>query len=129
MRLLLDTHVVIWVLSAPERLAPSERSLIVDISNDIFVSAVTVWEIAQKHFLGRKNAPGFSGREAITLVGTAGFTLINVTPDHAAAVETLPLLHADPFDRLLVAQALAEPFRLVTHDAKVAVCDPSIMLF
>lgn len=69
-----------------------------------------------------------SAAEALRYFSAAGYVLLNITPEHAAAVETLPPLHADPFDRLLVAQALTEPLRLLTHDSAVAHYSDSIML-
>lgn len=128
MRLLLDTHVAIWALAAPERLSAQASGLIGDRANEIFVSAVSVWEIAIKHAQGRgAGAPPFSGREAIGHFTNAGYRMLNMTAQHAAGVETLPPYHADPFDRLIVAQALSEPMRLLTHDAHMARYSDTIM--
>jgi PIN domain nuclease of toxin-antitoxin system len=85
----------------------------------VVVSAASVWEIAIKHGLAKKNMP-VSGAEAKSWFTRAGYTLLPVTADHAALVEELPPHHADPFDRILIAQALDEPLRLVTHDPAVA---------
>ena len=119
MRLLLDTHVAIWALTAPERLTAGGRDLISDPGNTIFVSAASMWEIAIKRALGRVRAPALSASEATASFGLAGFLLLDITAAHAAATESLPPLHADPFDRLLIAQAFTEPLRLLTHDAKM----------
>lgn len=129
MRLLLDTHVAIWALVSPEAMPAAIQALIADPANAIHVSAASIWEIAIKHSMARRGAPPFSGTEAIAYFGQAGYALLAVSAEHAAGVEALPLLHADPFDRLLIAQALAEPLRLVTHDAMVASYGGSIIHF
>lgn len=90
--------------------------------NEITISVVSVWEIAIKRALSRdhrKSIP-MTASHAVRLFAEAGYSLLGVSPEHAVAVEALPLLHGDPFDRMLVAQALTEPLRLITHDARVA---------
>ena len=94
------------------------RALIGDEGNGIFVSAVSVWEIAIKFALAKRTgAPPFSGAVALEAFVSAGYQMLDVTARHAAVVGGLPLLHADPFDRMLIAQALCEPLRLLTADA------------
>ena len=112
---MLDTHVGLWALVDSPRLSGRARRLILSPSNRVIVSAASVWEIAIKHALGRGDMP-ISGQEAIDYFEQAGYELLSVMPVHAAAVEDLPAHHQDPFDRLLMAQALTEPLRLVTHD-------------
>lgn len=119
MRLLLDTHIALWAIADDPRLSDLARSLIDDPENTVMVSAATVWEISIKHALARSNMP-ISGEEALGYFRSAEFGLLDITPIHAAAVETLPPLHGDPFDRILVAQAMTEPLRLLTRDAQVA---------
>jgi PIN domain nuclease of toxin-antitoxin system len=119
MRILLDTHIALWALTDDARLKSTARQMIEAPGNVVVVSAVSVWEIAIKHALGRGDMPISSG-EALAYFTEAGYALLAITPEHAAAVEGLPAIHADPFDRLLVAQALTEPLRLLTHDANVA---------
>ena len=119
MRLLLDTHIALWAIADDPRLSDLARSLIDDPENAVMVSAATVWEISIKHALARSNMP-ISGDEALGYFRSAEFGLLDITPIHAAAVETLPPLHGDPFDRILVAQAMTEPLRLLTRDAQVA---------
>ncbi|MFO1117155.1 MAG: type II toxin-antitoxin system VapC family toxin [Beijerinckiaceae bacterium] len=120
MRLLLDTHIAIWSITHPEKLSGAVIDLLGGHDNDVFVSACSIWEIAIKHSLGR---PGgglpFGPMDAIGNFRHVGYEFLAVTPEHAAAVETLPMHHGDPFDRLLIAQALTEPMRLVTSDAQV----------
>ena len=119
MRLLLDTHIALWAIADDPRLSDLARSLIDDPDNAVMVSAATVWEISIKHALARGNML-ISGEEALGYFRSAEFGLLDITPAHAAAVETLPPLHGDPFDRILVAQAMTEPLRLLTRDAQVA---------
>ena len=129
MKLLLDTHVAIWTLSGDRRLREPERELLADAGNAIFVSAVSILEVAIKQAQRRGEALPFSAEQAIEGFRDMGFTMLNVTAAHAAAVESLPPLHGDPFDRLLVAQALTEPLRLVTHDKAVARYSDTVICF
>ena len=119
MNLLLDTHVALWAITDSPRLSAQAREWIESPRATVWVSAATVWEIAIKHGLGRGDMP-VSGQEALDYFRQSGYRLLAVQPEHAAAVETLPAHHADPFDRILVAQALTEPMRLLTHDSTVA---------
>ncbi len=119
MNLLLDTHVALWAITDAPALPASARALIADPANEVWVSAVSVWEIAIKHGLGRGDMP-LPGTEALGYFTEAGYRMLPITASHAAAVALLPPHHQDPFDRLLIAQARAEPLRLLTHDATVA---------
>ena len=127
MKLLLDTHVALWAVSDDPRLTPKARELIATQRNLIWVSAVSIWEIAIKHGLGRGDMP-ISGSEALEYFRQSGYRMLPVSPDHAAAVEALPAHHQDPFDRLLVAQSLTEPLRLLTHDTTVARYSDTVIL-
>lgn len=121
MRLLLDTHIMLWALIAPERLEAEERAIIGDPANEVHVSAASLWEIAIKFPLqrGRAGALPFGAEAAARHCAAAGFLPLPITAPHAAAVERLPPLHADPFDRMLVAQARVEPMHLISHDRLV----------
>ena len=119
MRVLLDTHIALWALTGSRRLPARARELILDSGNDIYFSAATVWEIAIKHRLAGKEMP-VSGALAGKLFAEAGYIELPVNAVHAAATERLPMLHSDPFDRILVAQALVEPLHLITHDRTLA---------
>lgn len=119
MNLLLDTHVALWAITDNPNLSAQARDLILAPRSAVWVSAVSVWEITIKHGLGRGDMP-VSGQNALRYFRQAGYRFLVIEPEHAAAVETLPDHHQDPFDRLLVAQALMEPMRLLTHDATVA---------
>ena len=87
--------------------------------SSVWVSAATVWEIAIKHRLGRGDMP-VSSQDALRYFQNSGYRFLPIEPEHAVTVEDLPAHHADPFDRILVAQALVEPMRLITHDPMVA---------
>ena len=113
MRLLLDTHVLLWVFLEPNRLPPRVAEAIRTPRNEVYVSAVSTWEIAIKAGLGRVEVPF---EELETTLADTGVVELPVTIAHTLLVRDLPDHHRDPFDRLLVAQALAEAMTLVTHD-------------
>ncbi len=112
MKLVLDTHAALWWLSGDERVGADAARQLTDDTNQVLLSAAVVWELAIKRFLGKLQAPPDL---APTLLG-AGAQPLPVTLDHAARVESLPWHHRDPFDRLLVAQALVEGAALVSRD-------------
>jgi PIN domain nuclease of toxin-antitoxin system len=121
MNLLLDTHIGLWVAENNKRLSPAARRLISDPAANVCVSVVSIWEIAIKHPPQRRvGAMSMSAREAAAIFEATGFQLVPVTLAHTLAVEALPPHHDDPFDRLIVATAITEPFRLLTHDARLA---------
>jgi PIN domain nuclease of toxin-antitoxin system len=125
--LLLDTHVVLWALTDHPSLSTKARALILSPRSTVWVSTVSIWEIAIKHSLGRGDMP-VSGEQALQYIRQAGYRTLPIEPEHAAAIEGLPPIHQDPFDRLLVAQALTEPMRLITHDATVARYSDTVVL-
>lgn len=116
MKLLLDTHAVLWWLDDPLLLSLPARQAIAEPRNEVLVSAAGCWEIAIKRSLGKLTAPA----DLRGALQTCGFTELNITPIHALATETLPTHHRDPFDRILVAQALIEGAMLVSRDPWVA---------
>lgn len=119
MNLLLDTHIALWAITDSPRLPGKARELIASPKSSVWISAATVWEIAIKHSLGRGDMP-VSSQDALYYFRESGYGFLPIEPEHAVAIEDLPEHHADPFDRILVAQALVEPMRLITHDAIVA---------
>jgi len=114
--ILLDTHVALWAVTDNPRLSAAARDHILNPSNFVFVSAATIWEITIKHALGRERMP-ISGKRATSWFVASGYELISITAMHAAAVGDLPDYHRDPFDRILIAQAVSEPLHLLTHDS------------
>lgn len=119
MRLLLDTQLLLWTAIWPGRVAAAARRMIEDPANDVHFSVVSIWEVAIKRSLGRTDFTVDSHVLRRALLD-AGYVEVVVEGTHAVAVETLPLLHKDPFDRLLVAQATVEGIVLLTSDAGLA---------
>lgn len=121
MNLLLDTHIAIWAIVDDPRLSASARALLLDPAARIHVSLASLWEIAIKRALNRgADRMPLSAADALGYFRASGFILVPVSAPHVLAVEGLPHHHDDPFDRLLVATAQAEPFRFLTHDARLA---------
>jgi PIN domain nuclease of toxin-antitoxin system len=114
-RLLLDTHVLLWVAAEPRRLPLEVRERLESPDNDVLFSAASIWELAIKMQIGRVDL-GVTPEKLADEAVRRGFDELPVTAAHAAGVRRLPLHHRDPFDRLLVAQALHEPARLLTAD-------------
>jgi PIN domain nuclease of toxin-antitoxin system len=112
MRYLADTHILLWALADDKRLPERHRAILLS-GAEVFFSAASVWEIAIKKSLGKLKAPD----DLSTLLPRAGFRALNITPVHAETAGGLPLHHADPFDRLLIAQAMLENMTLLTADA------------
>lgn len=119
MNLLLDTHVALWAVTDSPKLPKKARELIESPRSSVWISAASVWEIAIKHALGRGDMP-VSSRDAVRYFRESGYRFLPVEVEHTMVVEDLPAHHNDPFDRILVAQALVEPMRLMTHDPAVA---------
>jgi PIN domain nuclease of toxin-antitoxin system len=111
-RLLLDTNVILWVLSNDKRIA-TITNLLLDDDNEVFVSTASWWEIAIKVGIGKLDANLAELRQASI---ESGFNELPVLGAHTEMLSKLPLLHLDPFDRLIVAQAMAEPMQLLTGD-------------
>ncbi len=116
MRLLLDAHVFLWWLQASRRLGRQARQAIAAPTSEAVVSAASVWEIAIKVAIGKLKRSHSAGLDIDTSIVASGFVELPVTARHAAAVRRLPPHHGDPFDRLLISQALADDFRIVTAD-------------
>jgi PIN domain nuclease of toxin-antitoxin system len=124
MRLLLDTHVFLWAITANRRLKSSARELL-SRADAVYVSAASLWEIAIKARLGKIEA---DAAFLVNAIDSSGFHELAVSAHHAAAVAKLPPHHSDPFDRLLLAQAFSEPLRFVTADAVLAAYGGAIEL-
>jgi PIN domain nuclease of toxin-antitoxin system len=116
MRLLLDTHILLWLMADSPKLKPRAR-LLIEGAQEVYVSSASILEIAIKHRLGKiEEVP----EEMVARLEEAGLKELPVVSGHAVACGKLPLLHHDPFDRLLVAQAISEPMHFVTADAQLA---------
>ncbi len=127
MKVLLDTHLLLWAAGSPAQLTRDARNLIEDPDTELVFSAASLWEIAIKNSLGRDD---FQVDPRLFRRGLLenGYVELAVTGSHAVAVDSLPALHNDPFDRILVAQAQIESILLVTADVSIARYPGSIRL-
>jgi PIN domain nuclease of toxin-antitoxin system len=123
LRILLDTHLLLWALAAPSKLSAAARKQIEDA--EVYVSAASLWEISIKSALGKLDA---NSAEILAAVEPTGFALLPITGLHAVKVAELPALHKDPFDRMLLAQALCEPMILFTNDELMRPYGPFVMV-
>jgi PIN domain nuclease of toxin-antitoxin system len=114
-RLLADTHAMLWLLGEDKRLSPHAEELLTDATNEVLLSAAVVWEVAIKQSLGKLDAPDGFARQLLD----GGAIPLPVSIDHAQAVRSLPWHHRDPFDRLLVAQASLEDAILISNDERL----------
>lgn len=119
MKLLLDTHLLLWAAGDPGRLSEVARALIEEPENELFFSAANLWEIAIKRSLGRDDFH-VDARVLRRSLLDNGYSELPVTSEHAVAIDTLPPIHKDPFDRIIVAQATVEGITLLTSDSLVA---------
>lgn len=117
MRILLDTHALLWTVGNPAELNSEARDTIEDGANVVLVSIASAWEIAIKRGSGKLEAPRDLGRA----IADQSFATLGITLDHARAVGDLPAHHRDPFDRMLIAQALVEGLTIVTRDPRFAI--------
>lgn len=119
MKLLLDTHLLLWAAGQPERLSAAARKLLNNRRNELLFSAASLWEIAIKNTLGRED---FRVEPRLLRRGLLdnGYVELPVTSQHAVSIDVLPPLHKDPFDRLLLAQATCEGITLLTADPQLA---------
>jgi PIN domain nuclease of toxin-antitoxin system len=121
--LLVDTHVLLWALSSPESLSPLARAALVEPDNEVFVSAVTAWEISIKTAIGKLRAPSDLEQQVRRL----RFRPLPITFEHGLAVRDLPMIHRDPFDRMLIVQAKAHGLTLLTSDKAIMQYDVATM--
>lgn len=116
MRALLDTHALLWWLADDPALSKPARRFIAETKNTVIVSAASAWEIATKVRLGKLPTAAELAADFVGLVGREGFELLPISADHAIRAGLLPGPHKDPFDRMLIAQAQAEGFPIVTNE-------------
>ena len=120
MMYLLDTHTLIWAITDPQKLSDTVRIILEDADNDILVSAISFWEIALKYGLNKLTLTGLLPDDFPKAVIDTGFRLIDLDAKTAASYHQLPAIHhRDPFDRMLIWQALQNNFRLISKDANV----------
>jgi PIN domain nuclease of toxin-antitoxin system len=119
MKLLLDTHLLLWAAGEPGRVSPKARKLIEDSQNELLFSAANLWEVAIKRGLGRDD---FQVDTRLLRRGLLdnGYGVLPIMSHHVVAIESLPPIHKDPFDRILVAQVIVEGITLLTTDSTVA---------
>lgn len=119
MKLLLDTHLLLWAAAQPDQLSAAARELIEDPHNELLFSAASLWEVAIKNSLGRDD---FSVNPRLLRRGLLdnGYQELPITSEHSVSIDLLPPIHKDPFDRLLVAQAIVEGILLLTSDDLLA---------
>lgn len=123
MRLLLDTHTLLWWLAEPETLSTEARDAIANSANDVYVSAASAWEIAIKKRLGKLEAPDDLDNQVVE----NRFTALPIDLRHGLAVAHLPPIHRDPFDRMLIVQARLEQLTLVSRDEMIPRYDLSVL--
>lgn len=119
MKYLLDTHLLVWAANQPDRLSPVAAEVLSDSSNDLYFSAVSIWEVAIKQALGRRSFTVDAPTLRHGLI-SSGFREIQLASDHGIATLGLPPIHQDPFDRVLIAQAITEDITLLTADSILA---------
>lgn len=112
MHYLLDTHVILWWLDNPQNIAPRARNIIADKNNEMFISSVSIWEMAIKSDLNKINIP----INILTVLKTEGFRSLELTTEVSLSILNLPKIHSDPFDRMLIAQAKFNDLILITKD-------------
>jgi len=127
LNILLDTHIALWAIDDSPRLPAQARELIANPKHAIWTSVASLWEIAIKHSRNSDDMP-IGSADALKYFQLSGYRILPIQAEHTLMVETLPHHHKDPFDRILIAQALAEPMRLLTHDALVAKYSDSFIL-
>ena len=123
MKVLLDTHILLWWLADDQRLPAQAAAAIADPDTEVVVSAASAWEISVKQAAGRLDTP----EDLLDAVAANDFGTIAITLDHAMAAGALPLHHADPFDRMLIAQAQLEGFTLVSVDSRFSDYDVELL--
>lgn len=124
MRLLLDTHSLIWLLDSPETLSEQARLAIAEPGNEVWVSVISVWEAAIKARTGKLTLPA----NFLSAIRESGIGFLGITEEQALKAADLPMHHKDPFDRMLIAQAISEGLTLVTRDANLPAYSVAILV-
>ncbi len=132
MKLLLDTHIILWALDDNPKLSASARELILDAENEVYYSAASVWETAIK-YMARPDKIHISGSELSDMCRKMGYQMLPITDRDVKALETLVYhdkyqMHNDPFDRIMIAQAKASGLKFITHDSKIPFYEESCVI-
>jgi len=127
LRLLLDTHTFLWWISDAPELSEAARQVISNADNECFLSVASCWEMAIKSSLGKLSLSKPVDRFVLDQITENGFLMLNIELRHAANVETLPFHHRDPFDRLLIGQAISDKLTIVTADSMFAKYDTNLI--
>lgn len=132
MKLLLDTHIILWALDDNPKLPEQAKALIMDADNDIYYSSASVWETTIK-YMSKPDRIRLSGSKLSELCRKMGYQMLPITDKHVGALETLVFhsghqVHNDPFDRIMIAQAKADGMKFVTHDSKIPLYNESCVI-
>jgi PIN domain nuclease of toxin-antitoxin system len=125
MKLLLDTHILLWCLQESDELPNKARQLILS-ADEVYASTVNIWEIIIKQSIGKIEIK-IDLDDLIQVIEKTGFEILHIKPNHAVKLADLENIHRDPFDRMLISQSLVEPLRLVTGDSMVAKYNANII--
>ena len=119
MKIIIDTHVALWLFNEYENLSSMAKTQLCNEENELFISIVSAWEVAIKHSLGK--LPGFQGgaKRFLATIYDSPIEIIGVLPYHIGRVESLPFIHRDPFDRLLIATTICEDMTIMTADSNI----------
>ncbi len=132
MKLLLDTHIILWALDDNLKLSEQAKALIMDAQNSVYYSSASVWETTIK-YMSKPDKIRLSGSKLSELCRRMGYQMIPITDRHVAALETLVFhnehqVHNDPFDRIMIAQAKSEGMKFITHDSKIPFYNESCVM-
>lgn len=132
MKLLLDTHIILWALDDNPKLSEQAKALIMDADNDVYFSSASVWETTIK-YMSKPDRIRLSGSKLSELCRKMGYQMLSITDKHVGALETLVFhsehqVHNDPFDRIMIAQAKADGMKFVTHDSKILFYNESCVI-
>lgn len=119
MKLLLDTHTALWLFNDYDKLSPKAKNILLDNTNELFISIVSAWEIAIKHSIGKLTEFPDGVKIFLAEIKVSPMEIVSVEPEYVEKVEELSLIHRDPFDRILIATALCENMTIVTADENI----------
>lgn len=132
MKLLLDTHIILWALNDNPKLSSQARELIMDAGNDIYYNSASIWETTIK-YMSKPDKIRISGSKLSDLCREMGYQMLPIADNHVKVLETLVYhnqnqVHNDPFDRIMIAQAKADGLKFITHDSKIPFCGESCVM-